>query len=374
MKSEHFLVLISILMLFIFGCGEEADRENPLDSQNVRTAGAPPGLKARAGDSQVTLSWPNLGLEGIAEYRIYRAYPSPDQFQYVGSVQAKPKTEVYGYTYTDTGLENDDDNTYYYRLTYVDSSGREIPDPNVPSSLPEDWPEDWFLLNIIPSEAPPIPNARVVEDIELQGDLQVRLVWQGYLDNAPADLAGFRVYSAPKAEEGQEQLPFTLIYEIPDPKVEFYIHANDYTAGIINFREDGDTKLYKVTAFDEVGVESDAPVLEGTSPNLPPSPPPQAKGRFSLGINSYEVRIEWKRNPEPDLRGYVIYALLPDGTREFKKIIHDLNETVAVISDRYVLLEGVPVPKDYYVVAFDSTPREDGKRDESEPSDIVSAM
>ena len=214
--------------------------------------------------------------------------------------------------------------------------------------------------------------SQVVEDIELQGDLQVRLVWPGYLENAPEDLAGFRVYSAPKAEEGKEQLPFTLIYDVPDPKVEFFIHANDYANEIINFREDGVTKLYKVTAYDAVGVESDAPILEGTSPNLPPSPPPQVNGRFSFGPNSYEVRIEWNRNPEPDLRGYVVYALLPDGTREFKKIIHDINETVAVISDRYVLVEGATVAKQYYVTALDSTPRTDGKRDESEPSDIVS--
>jgi len=227
-------------------------------------------------------------------------------------------------------------------------------------------------LSIISSAAPPTPNAYVVEDIELQGDLQVRLVWPGYLENAPEDLAGFRVYSAPKAEEGKEQQPFTLIFDVPDPKVEFFIHANDYDNEIINFREDGVTKLYKVTAYDAVGVESDAPILEGTSPNLPPNPPPQVAGRFSLGFNSYEVRIEWNRNPEPDLRGYVIYALLPDGTREFKKIIHDINETVAVISDRYVLVEGATVAKQYYVTALDSTPRTDGKRDESEPSDIVS--
>jgi hypothetical protein len=370
MKFLFFLIFAAMSVILISGCAEEAERENPLDSKNKRTGGAPPGLIAQAGDSKVTLSWSNLGLEGIVEYRIYRAYldPNAGEFQFVATVPAGSTGPVF--EYTDTGLQNDGDNKYYYRLSYVDRDGFEIPDPDDPQNLPQ----GWFLLSIIPSKAPPAPDVRVVEDPELQGDLQVRLNWEGYLNNAPDDIAGFKIYSAPKAEEGFEQQPLNLVAKIDDPKVEFYIDGNDYDNEIINFWGDGVTKLYQVVAYDEVGVESDSPVIEGTSPNLPPSPPPQVRGNFFLGINSYDVRIEWNRNPEPDLIGYVIYALLPDGTREFKKIINDVNETVAIISDRYVVFEGLPVPKQYYVTAFDRTPREDGKRDESEPSEILSAM
>jgi len=365
MKAIWFLLLSSILALFVFGCGEEVERENPLDAQNKRTGGVPPGITARAGDSQVVLSWPNLGLDGIKEFRIYRAYLTPE-FQYIASVQAGPIEELREYVYTDTGLQNDDNNIYFYRVSYVDKDGQEIPDPENPQNLPE----DWFFVDIIPSEAPPVPNVQVMED----SDLQVRLIWEGYTENAPEDLAGFKVYSALKAEEGQKQPAFALVAQIDDPRVEFYIDGNDYPNNIINFWGDGVTKLYKVIAFDTVGVESDSPVLEGTSPNLPPGPPPQVKGTFFLGINSYEVRIEWRESLEPDVIGYVIYAQLPDGNREFKKRIDDRNETVATISDRYVVVGGITVLKGYYVTAFDNTPRPDGKRDESEPSVLVSAM
>ena len=368
MKVILFLLLSLMLVLLAFGCAEEAERENPLDAQNKRTGGAPPGMTAHAGDSQVVLSWPNLGFDGVEEYRIYRAYLTltPEQFQYIASVQARPVDEVSKYVYTDTGLQNDDSNVYFYRLSYVDKDGQEIPDPESPQNLPE----DWFLADIIPSEAPPVPDVQVMEDT----DLQVRLIWEGYAENAPEDLAGFKVYSRLKAEEGQEQPPFALTAHIDNPEVEFYIDGNDYPNNIIGFRKDGITKEYRVIAFDKVGVESDSVILEGTSPNLPSNPPPQVNGRFNLGINTYEVRITWKRNPEPDVIGYVVYALWPDGKQEFKKKIDDPNETDVVISDRYVVVEGMLMPKQYYVTAFDNTPKPDGKRDESEPSKILSAM
>jgi len=372
MKAVWFLLIFSAIVLSILGCGEEAERENPLDAQNERTKGVPPNITARAGDGQVILSWPNLGFVGIEEYRIYRAYRSenepmvPDEFQFVASVPAQSVDEMPEYTYMDTGLQNDGDNIYFYRLSHVDTNGEETPNPQ---NLPEDW-EDWYVIYTIPSEAPPEPDIQVIEDT----DLQVRLVWEGYSENAPEDMSGFRVYSALKAGEGQEQEPFRLVSTIEDPGVEFYVDGNDYPSNIYNFREDFTTKLYKVVAFDRVEVESDATIVEGTSPNLPPTPPHGVDSTFALGINNYEVRLIWKRNLEPDVIGYVIYALPPIGDPEFKKKIDDVNETVAVISDRYVVIEGLLYAKNYYITAFDNTPKEDGKRDESEPSEIQSAF
>lgn len=368
MKAILSSLLSLVLMLSIFGCSEDAERENPLDAQNKRTGGVLPGLKARAGDSQVALSWPNLGLEGIAEYKIYQAYlqPTPGNFEFVASIAARPIEEEREYIYTVKNLQNDGENVYFYRLAYVDSNGQETPDPQAPQNLLE----DWFITDIIPSKAPPTPEVQVIEDT----DLQIRLVWEGYSANVPEDLAGFRVYSALKAEEGEEQGPFNLLADIDDPRVEFYIDGNNYPDSIYRFRRDGVTRRYKVVAYDRVGVESDSAIQEGTSPDLPSKPPPQVRGSFNLGINSYDVRIEWKRNVEPDVVGYVIYALWPDGKKEFKKKIDDPNETVAAISDRYVVVDGSPVPKEYFVTAFDNTPKPDGKRDESEPSVILSAM
>ena len=362
MKLSYFSLMLISLLLFslIYGCSEDVERENPLDAQNKRTGGVVPKVTARAGDSQVTLSWLSLGLDGVKEYKIYRSHITADNFSYVASV---PASDVGSYSYNDTALLNDGENVYYYRISYVDINGQETPDPDEPQNLQS----DWFVLNIIPSLAPPVPDVKVMED----HDLEVRLIWEGYSQNAPSDIVGYKVYIASKAEEGQKQDPLQLVSIIDDPRVEFYIDGNDYPSNKISFTKDGISKLYKVTAFDEAGVESDSPVLLGTSPNLPPDPPAQFKGTFSLGLNSYEVRLEWARSLEPDAVGYKVYAILPDGTREFKGWKYDPNDRVMIVSDRYILVDGQPAIKQYYVTAYDNTQKPGGINDESAPSDIV---
>ncbi|MBM3212623.1 hypothetical protein FJZ33_10410, partial [Candidatus Poribacteria bacterium] len=290
-----YLIIALIYLITIFGCSQDVERENPLDVQNQRTSGVVTNVKAKAGDSQVLISWPNLGFEGIEEFKIYRAYRTPENFKYIESIKAGVPKEIPVYSFLDKGspdepLKNDGDNIYYYRITYIDKDGVETPDPVNPINLQK----GWFNVNLIPSEAPPVPNVKVMEDT----DLQVRLVWGGYSKIAPDDLAGFKIYAAPKAEKGQEQAPLKLVYTIDDPRVEFYVDGNDYAANKINFRKDGETKLYKIVAFDKVGVESDTPILQGTCPNLPPSPPAQVKATFALGLNTYNVRLEWRRNLE----------------------------------------------------------------------------
>jgi hypothetical protein len=362
-------MLLLFLVTIMYGCSGDTERENPLDAQNQRTGGIPLDVTAKAGDGQVKLSWPNLGFEGVKEFKIYRAYlsPEPDNFQYVATVTADNSGS---YTYTDKGLLNDGENVYFYRVSYVDSNGQETPDPKEPNKI---LPKDWSILHLIPSLAPPMPNVKVMEDT----DLQVRLLWEGYSKTAPADLAGFKVYEAPKADKGQEQQPLTLVLTIDDPKVEFYIDGNDYVNNTVSFRKDGVSKLYKVTAYDKAGVESDSPILTGTSPNLPPTPPAQIKGLFSLGLNNYEIRLDWRRNLEPDAIGYKVYAMLPDGSREFKGWKTDPNDTVMIITDNYVAVEGDLFTKSYYVTAYDNTKKPDPNNpgqelnDESAPSQII---
>ena len=363
MKSIWSLLLPLILILLVFGCGEEMGRENPLDAQNVLTGGAPPFVTVCGGDCQAILTWPNLGIAGIKEYRIYRAYQStaPDQFQYIASVPARDKSEVQEYTYIDTGLENGEGNIYFYRVSYVDNEGNETPDPVIPQSLSR----DWFLVEVTPNVIPPAPDVQIVADT----DLQVRLSWEGYAETAPPSVVGYRVYSAPKAEPGQEQQELTLVEEINDLDAEYYTDGNDYLNGVINFREDNVTKLYKVVAFDNVGIESDSPTQEGTSPNLPPSLPRGVQTEYTIiDMNIYEATITWERCPEPDVLGYVLYALTFDPydpfsseESEFKKIIKGRDQTEITISDRLIDF----YVKSYYLTAFDSTPKPDGKRDES---------
>ena len=71
--ASYFLVIVGFIALVFFGCASDEDYANPLDPQNLRTAGSPPGLTLIPGDRQVTVSWRELNsriTEGIKGYRI----------------------------------------------------------------------------------------------------------------------------------------------------------------------------------------------------------------------------------------------------------------------------------------------------------------
>ena len=136
-----FLFLLSVAGFFASCTGSE-DYTNPLDPQNLRTAGSPVGLELLPGDEQVTLTWEDNGHAGIIGYRIYRRFTGDvdSTFEFVGEVlaesEARPATE-----FIDTqNLKNDQldavsgaPHRYIYRISYIDANGVEVPDPNCSS-------------------------------------------------------------------------------------------------------------------------------------------------------------------------------------------------------------------------------------------------
>ena len=54
-----FVVLLVALVTYA-GCTNHEDVANPLDAENLRTAGSPAGLAVAASDVQVTVSWQDL--------------------------------------------------------------------------------------------------------------------------------------------------------------------------------------------------------------------------------------------------------------------------------------------------------------------------
>ncbi|MFQ6039255.1 MAG: hypothetical protein ACE5PV_00255, partial [Candidatus Poribacteria bacterium] len=186
-----YIVLISILL----SCAENEDFENPLDPRNLRTSGSPLGLTLSPGDSRIVVSWSGAGLEGVSKYKIYRRFTGnpASVFQPVGEVDFKldPITgrEAKVYEYIDeSGLENDtvDVTTggqlyYVYRITYVDSDGKETPPDVNQDGIPE--------AQATPSLAPPPPEVTIGEP----EDLSVKLIWSSY--QPPDDIAGYRIYA-----------------------------------------------------------------------------------------------------------------------------------------------------------------------------------
>ena len=364
-RSLTFFIL-SIAVGFSVGCTGNEDFANPLDPQNLRTAGSPIGLELLPGDEQVTVSWDDNGHAGIGGYRIYRRFTGDvdSTFEFVGEVLGengeRPATE-----FVDThNLKNDQFNAvtgerhrYIYRISYIDTNGVEVPDSDAPPTDSEDPRRMWQTASATPSIAPPIPNVIIGDELD---DLTVKLFWQDY--EAPNDFEEFRVIVSQQSLSG-EFLPFRLRAELPKDQPYFFD---------MEFKRDNATKIYRVVAVDRFGVEG-VKVIQTSSPNLPPSPPQNVRAAFGLIGARYNVRISWSKNREPDVAGYLIYATKEGGSDLVvgKDLIirrrTDAKDTSVTLTGEEFILEGQNLaPRRYFITAFDDTPQDNGTRDESE--------
>ena len=358
--------ILSFAAGFSAGCTGNEDFANPLDPQNPRTAGSPIGLELLPGDEQVTVSWEDNGHTGISGYRIYRHFTGDvdSSFEFVGEVLGengeRPATE-----FVDThNLKNDQFNAvsgerhrYIYRISYIDTNGVEIPDPNAPPTDSEDPRRMWQTASATPSVAPPIPNVIVGDDLD---DLTVKLFWQDY--QPPSDFDQFRVVVSQQSLSG-EFLPFRLRAELPKEQPYFFD---------LEFDRDNVTKIYRVIAVDRFGVEG-VKVIRVTSPNLPPSPPQNVRLSFGLRRARYDAYISWAKNREPDIAGYIVYATkeaggdLVVGRDLIPRRRTDAKDTSITLTGEGFILDGQDLaPRRYFVTAFDDTPQDNGTRDESE--------
>lgn len=341
--------------LFFTSCSDNEDFSNPLDPENPRTAGAPPGLTLVAGNRQVRVSWKHVEFDGIAKYRIYRRFSGDlnPQFQRIAEVDA-PAT-----AFLDTKDINNDEFdlelgqalVYEYRISYVDRDGVETPDPNAPPSQDADPPKIWPTVKITPSEPPPAPRIVLGDPT----DLTVKLFWLDY--EPPDDFEIFKIYSAVVDENG-DLGKLRLLGETTKDRPFFFDE---------DFNRDGITKVYHVTAIDRAGVEAVTKV-RATSPDLPPAPP---KG-FRAAIvplpagGRYDVYFSWIPNKEADLAGYQLYASSADGELLSRPRVDAKHSSHKFSGDQAILVGQDLVARRYYITAFDDTPRADGSLDESE--------
>ena len=346
-------LILSVFVLF-YACTNSEDFANPLDPENLRTAGAPDGLTLYAGDKQVRVTWNDVGQDGIKAYRIYRRSTggTDTEFELVGSVDA-PASE-----FIDThNLENDRKGAdgrliaYEYRITYVDVNGIETPDPTNPPTADEEPLRFWKTAQAIPSVPPPIPIVTLGDPT----DLTIKLFWEGY--EIPFDFSVFRVYAAP--DTGSDKpLEFKLIAEPKRDQLYYF----DY-----DFQVDGTRKVYRIAAVDEFGAEAFA-TINAATPNVPPAPPKDVwvayRGR-SLANNKYDAFISWTPNTEPDLAGYQLYTEDADGNLIPRPAPGKMDRNWTIPGEDPILVGQSLLPRPYYITAFDNTPGPDGRRDES---------
>lgn len=367
------LCLASLMLLSVlFTSCDNEDFENPLDVRNERTSGAPGDVQLFPDNAQVVIRWIESGIEGIEAYQIFRRYlapesvgqiTDPDPGESIATIEANLET---GQTYefvddgNGNGLQNDA-GTYVYRLAYV-SEGLVNPDPLNP-------PENWPIYPVTPS-TPPAP-LQLGQPITLgePSDLELTLFWADY--QPPLDIGSFRIYSG-SAGSSTRQLELadtiTVDPQFPNPTEWFFTDR---------FEKDGTVRVYRIAAVDQVGVESASPTFEVTSPNLPPAAPsqivdPPIQHPFSA---RYDVRMRWQASllagrETPDLLGYRVYGTHYDISNE--RLIWQKRNTLPrntfsheLLAEDPIAFEGNLYYRDYYIVAYDDTPREDGSDDES---------
>ncbi|MDE0042899.1 MAG: hypothetical protein OXT74_12745 [Candidatus Poribacteria bacterium] len=356
MRIENlFPFLLLFIALTCTSCSGDEDFSNPLDPENLRTAGAPTGLTLAPGNQQVRVSWKHVEYDGITKYRIYRRYsgdPNP-QFQRIAEVDA-PTTE-----FLDTkDINNDQFDSelgtalvYEYRITYVDRDGVETPDPNSPPSEDADPPKIWPIVRVTPSEPPPAPTIVLGDPT----DLTVKLFWQDYVP--PEDFEIFRVFAA-VVDDSAGLGKFRLLGETTKDRPFFFDE---------DFSRDGITKVYHVIAVDRAGVEA-VTRIRAASPDLPPAPPQGFRAAIiPLPVGGrYDVYFSWIPNKEKDLAGYQLYASSADGELLSRPRVDAKHSSHKFSADQAILVGQRLVARKYFITAFDDTPRADGSLDESE--------
>ena len=375
----RFFALCCAAAALLIGCGDADHFANPYDARNPLTEGGVVGVEIINGDESAVVMWRGLGLSGTSSYRIYRRYMGDPNSTYelIGEKQAEldPSTgiEVKNalYRFEDpqdslnpTALLNDsmDPATgnrvpYLYRVSAVDDEGTESPDPSALDERP------WLGYSATPSAPPagPIP-------VPLTSDLRVELEWTEYA--LPDDVQAYRVYVS------NDGIEWTLAQEIDARQTV----GND-TGQILReedlkryvddqFTQDGQVRHYRTGAVDDAGVESAAEPsnqVEVATPNLPPAGVLFVFEALPLPGGLQRIHIVWAPAPEADVVGYNVYERAPLDPTGWT--LRETLEDPAASETWLTPDEGASI--DYFVTAYDDTPRDDGSFDQIYPPGFV---
>ena len=238
---------------------------------------APQNLVAKAGISQISLSWTapsSNGGSAITGYNIYRSMTS-------GGEGTTPVGTVSGLTltYTDTGLTNGQ--TYYYEITAVNSGIQSAPS-NEASAMPI---------------AAPYPPQNLQG---FSGNSQVSLSWSAPSNNSGSPITNYNVYRG--LESGKE----SLLAKIGN--VTSY-NDTDFSIG------SGGPYFYKVTALNSAGESlpsNEASVTQSTSATVPDAP----SSLTATVKSSSQINLNWtapSNNGGSVIIGYTIQRSTDNG-------------------------------------------------------------
>ncbi|MHB8512297.1 MAG: RCC1 domain-containing protein [Actinomycetota bacterium] len=246
----------------------ESSQSNEASATPVTVPGAPTGLSAAPGNSQVVLNWTapaSNGGSAITKYNIYRGTSSGAETFYV---QINPVT-----SFTDTGLTNG--TTYYYKLTSVNAVGE--------SSFSNE-------ASATPATVPSAPQSVSATS----GNQQVLLSWSAPASNGGAAITNYNIYRS--TSSGAE----TLLTQVGN--------VTSYTdIGLTN----GTAYYYKIAAVNSAGTG-----LKSGEVSAVPATVPSAPQSVSATSGNQQVALSWSApvsNGGAAITNYNIYRSTSSG-------------------------------------------------------------
>src|SRR5579875_783710 len=262
----------------------------------VTPPGAPSGLVATGGNSQVALSWnapSSNGGSAITSYDIYRG-TSPG-----GEASGPVASGVTSTRYTDTGVANGQ--AYYYQVRAVNSAGTGAASNEASAT---------------PSTAPGAPSGLVATG----GNSQVALSWNAPSSNGGSAITSYDIYrgTSPGGEAGT---PLTIVGGSA-------LSYADTSAA------NGQTYYYTVRASNSAGTgpQSNEASATPSAPVTPPSPP---TGLAASEASSSQIDLSWN-TPSSDggsaITGYMVERSSDSGST-WSAISQDTGSTATNYSD-----------------------------------------
>jgi len=231
----------------------------------------PPGsLEARPGSMSILLKW-HCAPGKASGFKVYRALAESGPFTHIANVKI--------YEYLDEGLEKK--KVYYYKVRAYDERGL----------------QSGFSA-VARCETEVVPNPPII--IKAEGHIKsIHLTFSPNPTRSedPLKVAGFKLYRA-SAEEG----PYLEMIKLTGGDLKTADDQSNVRMSYIDKNlGDNETWFYKLTVFNEKGLESEfsMPVKHVTLPVV--------SGLAARGDMIREIHLNWDRLNSPFITGYNIY-------------------------------------------------------------------
>lgn len=267
-----------VYTLTAFNAGRaESEFATALD---VVTVSGMDGMKAEAGRiRQAPLSWNAHINDTVEGYNIYRSADKDGEYKKVGSVSGRMTV-----SFTDSGLE--DKKTYWYRIAAFNKANSET--------------DKAQAVSVETRDVPPQVKGLAAKSGEVR---KATLTWEPV--NSPADeIKGYRIYRSME-EKGE----FKKIGDVDSDRKASFVDDDRPL-------KDNTAHYYRIACYNSANAESPVSAVVSAVTKAVPKTPAGLKAKSG---EVKKVSLDWDKNPEPDIKEYLIHRKRAD-EKDYDKI------------------------------------------------------